>query len=164
MFTKKFLHYDEFRNMCHDLSEIIKEDQFKPDAILCIARGGLFVGGQVSYDMEIKSIGSINMEFYTDVGETLDKPEIVFPEINLEQFRNKKLLIIDDVVDTGKTIQALLTICKYITNDIKIASLYKKTGACLDPDYCIKEVDTSVWIEFPWNIPPKKEELNIAFS
>ena len=159
---KSNLEYNEFRNMCFNLSEIVTKDGYKPEAILCIARGGLLVGGQLSYDMKVKAIGSINIEFYTDIGKTLDKPLVTFPEINLDQFKNKKLLIVDDVVDTGKTVELLTTICKYITNDIKVASLYKKTGTIFNPDYFVKEVSSNVWIEFPWNQSVKKEKLNLC--
>ena len=162
MFTKEYLSYDEFRIMAFNLSEIIKKDEYKPEAILCIARGGLLVGGQLSYDMEVKEIGSINIEFYTDVGKTLDEPLVKFPEIDLEQFKNKKLLIVDDVIDTGKTVELLTAICKDITNDIKVASLYKKTGTVFNPDYFVKEVSSSIWIEFPWNQSVKNEEFNVC--
>lgn len=144
------LSYSEFKNAIRQVSDKIKQDKYVPDVILSIARGGLIVGTQLSYNLGIKTIGSINMEFYSGINKRLEKPIIVPPKIDLEQFRDKNVLIADDVLDTGSTMIELINLILPIVKSYKTMVIFKKNQSIINANYTWKEVSTDVWIDFPW--------------
>ena len=77
-----------------------------PDMILGIARGGLLVAGALGYALGVKNTFTMNVEFYTGVDERLDMPMILPPVPDLVDFADFKVLIADDVADTGATLAA----------------------------------------------------------
>jgi hypoxanthine phosphoribosyltransferase len=105
-----------------------------------------------------KQLANVSVEFYEQFGETKGKPTITQP-ISIS-VKEKKLLIVDDVADTG---QSLVLVKKYLkdegASEIKIASIYYKPWSIVIPDYYQKE--TNLWIIFPWEI---KESIRKIFS
>lgn len=67
------LTYETFGTAVRELAADILED-YQPDLILSIARGGLLIGGALGYAMDIKNVSVINVEFYTGVDERLEQP------------------------------------------------------------------------------------------
>ena len=74
--------------------------------ILGIARGGLLVAGALGYALGVKNTFTMNVEFYTGVDERLEMPMILPPVPDLVDFAETKVLIADDVADTGATLAA----------------------------------------------------------
>ena len=147
---KLVLSYPEFKNVIKQVSNKMKQDKYVPDAILSIARGGLIVGTQLSYNLGVKTIGSINMEYYSGINERLEKPMLVAPKIDLEQFRDKNLLLVDDVLDTGNTMIELINLILPIVKSYKTMVIFKKTQSIINANYKWKDIPTDVWIDFPW--------------
>ena len=79
--------------------------------MLSIARGGVFVAGGLAYALDCKNIHLVNVEFYTGVSTTLDMPVMLAPVPNAIDFSDKKVLITDDVADTGKTLKLVHDFC-----------------------------------------------------
>jgi hypoxanthine phosphoribosyltransferase len=55
-----------------ELAAAIEADGFRLDAVLALARGGLPLGGALAYALGVKSMATLNVEFYTGVEERLD--------------------------------------------------------------------------------------------
>lgn len=151
-----YFSYDEFRQSVRDTAKEIK-NSYKADAILCIARGGLLVGGQLAYDLGIKTIGSINMQSYTEDNKILEKPLILFPSINLVELSQKNIIIADDVADTGSTLLELEQLIKPVVKSYKVMTIFKKSKSQYIPDFYWKETPSDKWIVFPWS---KEDPLN----
>lgn len=64
----------------------------------------------------------------------------------------KKVLIIDDIVDSGKTMIEVFKILneKFPNTEFKLATLFYKKTALIKPDFYIKQTD--MWIEFFWEV------------
>src|SRR5271154_4820854 len=86
------------------LAETIYADGYKPDIVLAIARGGLLVAGALAYALGVKNTFTMNVEFYTGVDERLEMPMILPPVPDLVDFRETRVLVADDVADTGATL------------------------------------------------------------
>ena len=86
------------------LAELVHEDGYRPDMILAIACGGLLVAGALSYALGVKNTFTMNVEFYTDIDERLEMPMLLPPVPDLVDFTETRVLIADDVADTGATI------------------------------------------------------------
>ncbi|MDN6388051.1 MAG: phosphoribosyltransferase, partial [Corynebacterium sp.] len=89
---REILTYDLFGTAIKDLAQTVVDD-YKPDLILSIARGGLLIGGALGYAMGIKNVSVINVEFYTGVGETLDHPVLLPPTPDAVHMSAIKVLI-----------------------------------------------------------------------
>src|SRR5271155_5753099 len=99
------LTWQAFGEASRELAKAIAADGFEPDLILSIARGGLFLAGALGYALAVKNLHVVNVEFYDGVGSTLDMPVMLPPVPSAVDFSAKKVLIADDVADSGKTIE-----------------------------------------------------------
>src|SRR5919198_6397554 len=109
------------------LAERILDDGYRPDMLLSIARGGLVVGGALAYALEVKNTFTMNVEFYTGVDERLPMPMILPPVPDLVDLENTRLLIADDVADTGATLALVKELCAAKVAEARCAVLYEKS-------------------------------------
>jgi hypoxanthine phosphoribosyltransferase len=79
MAEREILSYERFGAAARELAQAIHDDGFRPDAIVAIARGGLTLAGALGYALDVKMLGSLNVEFYTGVEERLDEPVVLPP-------------------------------------------------------------------------------------
>ena len=100
----------------------------------------------------------MNVEFYTGVDERLPAPMILPPVPELVDLAEAKLLIADDVADTGRTLALVRDFCAGKVDEVRTAVLYEKPTSVVACDYVWRS--TSAWITFPWSaLPPVTEEL-----
>ena len=95
-------------------------------AIWGIPRGGLIVALRLSYL----------------------QPEFIFKD--LVMLTSNGGFIIDDVVDSGKTMGKCLKGLNMNGEKVKIASLFYRHSSIVVPDYYVEEIPDDTWIEFPW--------------
>src|SRR4051794_24843589 len=94
-----------------ELAQAVADEGWRPDIVLGIARGGLLVAGAMGYALGVKNTFTMNVEFYTGIDERLDVPMILPPVPDLVDFAEQRVLIVDDVADTGETMRLRLGIC-----------------------------------------------------
>src|SRR3954465_14374476 len=87
------------------LAALVRDDGFRPDLILAIARGGLLPGGALGYALGVKNTCAMSVEFYTGVDQRPDVPMVLPPTPDLVDLSDAHLLIVDDVADTGGTLR-----------------------------------------------------------
>ncbi|HLU31699.1 MAG TPA: phosphoribosyltransferase [Acidimicrobiia bacterium] len=134
------------------LAEQVGESGFRPDIILAIARGGLFVAGSLGYALSVKNLYVMNMEFYTGVGTRLDVPMILPPYLDPSELSDSRILVADDVADTGLTLQAVHQFSAGVVAEARTAVLYEKPTSVVTCDYVWRRTDR--WINFPWSTEP----------
>jgi xanthine phosphoribosyltransferase len=141
---KYFYSFDEFKN---DLNQIKpKLVDYNPDAILSIARGGATYGHFISEVLNNRNLFFVNSISYNDT-QKLDSIDI----FNIPQLSNyKKILIVDDICDSGDTLLELLKILnkKYENIEFKTTTIFYKKDAKIEVDFGIKEANC--WINFFW--------------
>ena len=131
------------------LAEAVVADGYRPDLILGIARGGLLVAGAVGYSLGVKNTFTMNVEFYTGVGERLDMPMILPPVPELVDFESTRVLVADDVADTGETLKLVKQFCADKVGEVRCAVLYEKPRSAVRCEYVWRRTDQ--WITFPWS-------------
>jgi len=130
-----------------DLASQIRRVGFKSEIIVGVARGGWPPARIISDLLENPDVADIKVEFYLGVAETKGEPVITQPVS--ASVKNKKVLIVDDVADTGKSLALVKEHLKEKgASDIKIATIYYKPWSIVTPDYFGRK--TSHWIIFPW--------------
>jgi uncharacterized protein len=143
------MHWSEVGPAARMLGERILEDGYRPDMLLSIARGGLVVGGALAYALDVKNTFTMNVEFYVGVDERLPVPMILPPVPELVDLDEARVLIADDVADTGETLALVKNFCDGKVAEARTAVLYEKPRSIVTSDYVWRT--TEAWITFPWS-------------
>jgi hypothetical protein len=146
------MSWAELGEASRELARLMVDDGYQPDLILGIARGGLLVAGALSYAIGVKNTFTMNVEFYTGVDERLPVPMILPPVPALVDLQDARMLIADDVADTGQTLALVKGFCAGQVGEVRTAVLYEKPRSIVACDYAWRQTD--LWIDFPWSIEP----------
>ncbi len=144
--------WDEFGAAARTVSADVLRSGFAPDVVVAIARGGLVLAGAVAYALDVKSCGALNVEFYTGVDARLVEPIVLAPHLDQDSLSHKKVLVVDDVSDSGRTLAMVMAMLGRTGADVRSLCLYSKPGTILEPDYVWRT--TEKWINFPWSVLP----------
>jgi hypothetical protein len=148
--ARENLTWDMFHAACRSLAERIAADDFVPDLILAIARGGLFPAASLGYALDVKNLYVTNVEFYTGVDQRLDMPVMLPPVPNLVDLSGARVLVADDVADTGETLRLVKEFCTEHVAEVRCAVIYEKPRSIVSCEYVWKHTDD--WINFPWSV------------
>jgi hypothetical protein len=132
-----------------ELAEQVVADGFQPELILGIARGGLLPAGALSYVLGVKNVFTMNVEFYTGIDERLPVPMLLPPVPDLVDLHDARVLVADDVADTGQTLALIKEFLADKVGEVRIAVLYEKPRSLVSCEYVWRR--TSRWIDFPWS-------------
>ncbi|MEA5054320.1 MAG: phosphoribosyltransferase [Propionicimonas sp.] len=147
--VREVLTWDGFGVAARELARQVVDSGYRPDQILSITRGGMLPAGTISYAMGIKNLHIINVEFYTGVDERLPMPVFLPPVPASVHLSGQKVLIIDDVADTGETLRLVRDFAAEHVAETRTAVLYEKSQSVVKCDYVWKRTDE--WISFPWS-------------
>jgi uncharacterized protein len=153
---RETLTWDGFGQATRDLARSIVADEFVPDVVVAIARGGLLPAGAIAYGLGVKSCGALNVEFYTGIGTVLDAPELLPPDLDLGYLPGKRVLLVDDVADSGRTLALAVRMLEEAGADVRSVCIYTKPRSIAMPDYSWRETD--LWINFPWSFQGTVEQ------
>ena len=150
--SRETLSWADFGLAGRELAVRIDADGFRPDLILAIARGGLFPAGALGYALDVKNVHLINVEFYTGVDERLPMPVVLPPVPQPIDLSGARVLIADDVADTGATLGLVKDFCADHVAEVRCAVIYEKPGSTVKCEYVWRRTD--LWIDFPWSTEP----------
>jgi xanthine phosphoribosyltransferase len=141
----KYYGYEKFNSDTKKLLQQLKE--FKPEAIVAIARGGLTLSHCMAEGLDIRDVHSLRTELYDDT----QKRESI-SVFNTCKFSSsiKKVIVVDDISDSGDTLKAVMDDLKSNNPNLefKVATLFYKQTSIYEPDFWINEAHD--WIEFFW--------------
>ena len=149
---REILTWPLFGEATRTLAQTIADDRFEPDIVLAVARGGLTVAGALAYALAVKNCFAMNVEFYTGVDERLDVPVMLPPTLDLVDIRGLRVLVADDVADTGRTLELVRNVIAEHVAEARCAVLYQKSRSIIDAEYVWRRTDR--WINFPWSSQP----------
>lgn len=142
----KYYSYEEFFNDVNKIAHQVKSFNF--DVLLVIARGGLTFGHFLAHAINTRNIYVLNSIHYEN-STKLDYIKIDnIPNMNT----CKKVLLIDDIADSGETLfEVRKVIMKKFPNikEVKIATLFYKKTSIVCPDFYAQEA--KAWIKFFWD-------------
>ncbi len=147
---KEILSWDGIAAEMDALAKKLQNQKF--DLMLVVARGGLIPGAVLGYRLSARQILIAAVEYYDDqTGKPADAPRFLqFPQEN--QLRGKSVLIVDEVWDSGRTMEAVVNrLHAWGATPITAVLHYKpaKSVVSLKPDYFGRE--TSAWLVYPWS-------------
>ena len=159
MADKHFIGASQLLEDSYNLAWSIFESGYRPNYIIGVWRGGAPIGIAVQELLDVLGIESdhiaIRPSYYSGLGETKDSVEVYGLSYMIKKLESEdSLLIVDDVFDTGKSIDQIITdlkaACKKNTPEIRIATPYFKPSqnkTDRKPDYYLHETDK--WLVFP---------------
>jgi uncharacterized protein len=139
--------WDQIYGSLLNLSEAVRKSGFEADLIVGVSRGGWIPARIMSDLLENLNLVNVTAEFYVGIAETKQEPSITQPVS--ASVDGKKVLVVDDLSDTGKSLKLVTSHLKSRgASEVRIATIYYKPWSITVPDYCEKE--TRRWIIFPW--------------
>ena len=146
------LSWDDIEIHCRKITKDIKNANFEPDVIISVGRGGMVPARILSDMLGISEVHLFEIESYTGVGLRMNKPKIQPFNFIVE---GKNVLVVDDLIDKGITIQATLEKMKERkVKELKTATLLCKDNGSPTSTFYSGLVDADEWVIFPWE---KKE-------
>ena len=148
-----YITQEEYDDLVEELVLKVADDHYDFDTIICLARGGMRVGDVFSrvHDMPlaILAASSYRKAAGTEQGE-----------LDIAQFITKtggeiegKVLLVDDMVDSGVTINKVIAHLKKqypAITEIRVAVLWWKSHSECVPDYYCEFLTNNSWIHQPF--------------
>ena len=143
---KIYYSYEDCVKDCKVLLPKIKS--YNPDALVSIARGGLTLGHLLACGLDTNNLYTINSIHYNDTKKLNSFHISNIPDLS----KCKKVVLVDDISDSGETLYEVKRLLekKYLYCEFKIATIFYKRDAKIEPDYKVKEA--TKWINFFWEV------------
>ena len=158
MENKVYLNAQAYLRDSWRLARQILDSDWRPDALLALWRGGAPVGAAVHEFLKVKGLSLLHMPIkcasYTGIGTS--QAEVVFSHADgvfAALVPGTKVLVVDDVFDTGRTAAAVRRKLAARQCEARIACVYWKPSKNVTddkPDFHVRELDD--WIVFPHEI------------
>ncbi len=144
--SKRHIEWLEFGRLCERLAAAIKKGETKVDLVVGIARGGIPPAMVVADRLRVP-IDFINVKSYTGVQQ---RGRVKIISTLFEDASEKNVLVVDDLVDQGETMETILAFLdeKYHPSKVLTGALFIKPWSKFRPDFFVDTTDA--WIVFPW--------------
>lgn len=163
MSQKVYLNAQQLLEDSFRLAAMVYRSGFRPSFIVAVWRGGAPMGIAMQELLSYRGIHSDHIAIRTSSYQNIDEQAKEVQVYSLNYLVKKisaedRLLIVDDVFDTGRSIEAIVNRLKDLTRrnmpaDVRVAVPYYKPGrnrTSRAPDYYVHE--TEQWIKFPHSI------------
>ncbi|MEO7247562.1 MAG: phosphoribosyltransferase family protein [Novosphingobium sp.] len=160
---KVYLTADRLLEDSYRLANLVLDDDFVPTHIVGIWRGGAPIGIAVQELLAYRGVESDHIAIRTASYSGIDQQEKEVRVYSLGYLVDSldpdhRLLVIDDVFDTGRSIEAFLrelaARCRHnMPRDVRIATVYykpRRNQTAFKPHYYVQETDD--WLVFPHEI------------
>jgi uncharacterized protein len=129
-----------WNDFAFEIKDLARKVDFKPDLVIALVRGGVTPTALLSRELDIELIASLKII-------KVKEKRVVIGD-NLPEVKGKKVLVVDDMLETGK---GFIEVRKYLQNkgaDVKTCCMYIMPITEVTPDYFLREVNNV--IKFPW--------------
>ncbi len=148
-----WVSWDQYHSLIERLALIVHESGWKFDKILCLARGGVRVGDVLSriYDVPL---GILATSSYREAAGTVQGQLDIAQFITITRGTlDGKVLLVDDMVDTGLTFSRVRDHLVHQfpgIEELRTAVLWWKGHSQATPDYYVEKLPTNPWIHQPF--------------
>lgn len=145
-----YIPWSKALEYCYRLASIILDSSIQIDTIVAISRGGLVPARIISDVLAIDDLIVFRSRLWGIGIKKREEPEVsIHEEVDL---REKRVLVVDEVVDTGATMSKVTRIARDLgAKDVKTAVLHYKSRSSFIPDFYVEKLDEWAWIYYPWS-------------
>lgn len=162
--NKVYFSWEDYLKKTSAVAKKIHESGWEFDQIVCIARGGMFLGDSLSRLFD-KPLAVISASSYREEGGTNQDQLIISKHIAMTtKTLKKRILLVDDMVDSGITLEKIKTSIaeKYPeVEEIRTAVIWRKSHTHYEADYIAEEIDSKIWIVQPFEIYEEMDLKNL---
>ncbi len=144
-------HFYSWQDLSTDIKIIVKQISLSgwyPDFIVGVKRGGLIPASVLSHYMNLPLL-------VTSCQVKNGKNVVDLVELN-KDLKGKRLLVVDDICDEGKTLEKLSEeMSKLGLTDFKACTIFYNTRQNFVVEFWAKKIDRvrdSSWVVFPWEV------------
>ena len=153
----KFLSWSDIDQSCLSLYSQMRKANYVPDAIIGLLRGGVIPARMMAdYFGIMLDFFALDVKLYTGIGTRKEEPVIRY-DFKDSDLEGKNVLVIDDIFDSGKTMNAVLEHFK--GHNVTTATLFWKETAKEKPDYYAEISKENEWVVYPWETMEFKREM-----
>ena len=142
-------------DLSKDVCEKIKRAGFKPEVIVGIARGGWYLARVLCDFFLIKDLLSMKMEHWGVTATITGEAELKYglDDAAKERLKEKRVLIADDITDTGDSLKLVLELVKSLgVKEVRTVVLQHKTSSSFMPDFYGELIKEWKWVVYIWSI------------
>jgi len=152
-------NWDYIYDLCRDVADDVKSDEFEPDVVVALARGGWFAGRCLCDFLGLDDLASLKIEHYVGTAQQGDEPEVRYPLAD-GAVEGKDVLVVDDIADTGQSLQtAADCVAAQNPSSVRTATLQLLDTSEHEPDFVGEGLDEWTWVVYPWNFIEDMTEL-----
>jgi hypoxanthine phosphoribosyltransferase len=148
-----YVSYDEYHNLIEKLAIKIHQSGWAFDTILCLARGGMRPGDILSRVFN-KPLAIMSTSSYrSDAGTTQGHLDIAHYITTPKGEIAGKVLLVDDLADSGHTLNAVIHQLKsdyQPITELRSAVIWTKALSTFTPDYSVDFLPSNPWIHQPF--------------
>lgn len=148
-FECEIMSWELFNELADKVAKKMRADDYRPDFMVGLARGGLVLSRVLCDYLGIKDLVSLKVEHWGVTATPDGKAQIKYPiKIDLT---GRDVIVVDDITDTGESMKVAIEYIKTLNpKTVKTAALRNIQGSSFTPDYYGDEI-TWRWVVFPWN-------------
>ena len=148
-----YVSYDEYHSLIEKLAIKVHQSGWRFDTILCLARGGMRPGDILSRIFDVPLAIMSTSSYRAEDGKVQGHLDIAHYITTPQGQIAGKVLLVDDLADTGVTLQAVVdrlrTNYQPIT-DLRSAVIWTKGSSTFKADYSVEHLPTNPWIHQPF--------------
>jgi hypoxanthine phosphoribosyltransferase len=148
-FECEIMSWDLFNELAKKVAGKMKEDNYNPDFMVGLARGGWVLSRVLCDYIGIKDLVSLKVEHWGVTATPDGKAQIKYPiDVDLT---GRHVVVVDDITDTGESMKVAIEYIKKLNpKTLRTAALRNIEGSSFTPDYYGDEIKWR-WVVFPWN-------------
>lgn len=151
-----YCDWAEYHRLIERLALQIHDSGWQFDAVIALARGGLRVGDVLSRIFN-KPLGVLTTSSYRTTGNVVGQGELKIGSAisAAEDVTQGRILLADDLVDSGVTLRKLLPVLQSRypgMTELRTAVIWQKSISTFAPDFCVVRMPDSPWIHQPFEL------------
>ncbi|MEM3460126.1 MAG: energy-coupling factor transporter ATPase [Candidatus Micrarchaeaceae archaeon] len=147
----EMFRYPEMLDAAKAIAKMFASRYGKPDGVLYIERGGMIPAALVARELGVGRLLHVSAGYYTDAGVPSKSVKIWSIDGKISSIKKGRILLIDDIADTGKTLTDVYKSIRKLTKaEIVTATFLYKSKSIIKPEFYYAEKDNSTWIIFDY--------------
>ena len=147
----ELISWSETERLCQRLAGLIRGSGYRPDLVVAIGRGGYVPARLLCDYLDIMGLTSIKIEHYLAGADRQEEAVIRYPL--KADIRGLRVLLVDDVNDTGATLKvATQHLQTFQPGEIRTAVLHHKAVAVFTVNYYARKIIKWRWLIYPWAV------------
>ena len=145
--------WDQLDTLTHEVAKQVLESEFNCDLVVALAKGAWPMSRSFVDFLGKNDLASLGVKFYSGINKRLKEPQVYqdLPIEVKEKIKGKKVLLFDDVADTGESLRfAIDYLFECGAAEVKTATIFMKARTVVIPDFYGAETDA--WIIFPFEV------------